>query len=241
MQKRGFEYRISTFNERIGFYGEEFSFSMVKRWFKENGIKLPQLCAIDAGTDTGILKNKKWKGSMFYFKFKELPEKIRKYTPEDIYYDRNVYTNAEKVLSSLKFEGRIMQELVFDVDADNIKCKNHGKEKVCNGCLKKALKFAVELERKIRKTFKKTFLVYSGRGFHVHVEDEEAFSLSFEGREALNKKLKKFPIDPWVSAGHIRLIRMPFSLNSLVSRIVIPLNRKNVFEESKTLPEFLKL
>ena len=40
----------------------------------------------------------------------------------------------------------------------------------------------------------------------------------------LNKKFLKYKIDPWVSYGEIRLIRLLYSLNSLCSRICTPIS-----------------
>ena len=232
-------YRISSLDERRGFYEKEFSVSKVKSWFKKNKIPFPQLCAVDAGSETGILIDKKLKGSMLYFPFSKLWQKVLKYIPEDVYYDRSVYKNPAKALRTLNFNNKLGQELVFDVDTDNIPCKFHKKELVCDICLRKALGFAKKIKKILLKEFKRVEIVYSGRGFHVHVFDKKAYSLDNKQRQKYNKKFVRFPIDPLVSRGNIRLIRMPFSLNSLVSRIVTPLDDKNRLN-NKTIPKFLK-
>lgn len=233
--KRDMQYRYSTITERKDFYEKEFSISKVKKWFKQNKIPLPQLCAIDAGSETGIILNKKNKDKMLYFEFKDLKKKIKKYVPEDIYYDRNRYKNPNKVLNSLNFSNPISQELVFDIDADNMHKKVNGKN------LRKTYKIALNMKKDLLKTkqFKNIKIVYSGRGFHLHILDKEAYFLTIKEREFLNKKLSKYPIDPWVSRGFIRLIRMPYSLNSLVSRIVTPINAKKSFISSETIPKFI--
>ena len=232
-------YRISSLDERRGFYEKEFSVSKVKSWFKKNKIPFPQLCAVDAGSETGILIDKKLKGSMLYFPFSKLWQKVLKYIPEDVYYDRSVYKNPAKALRTLNFNNKLGQELVFDVDTDNIPCKFHKKELVCDICLRKALGFDKKIKKILLKEFKRVEIVYSGRGFHVHVFDKKAYSLDNKQRQKYNKKFFRFPIDPWVSGGNIRLIRMPFSLNSLVSIIVTPLDDKNRLN-NKTIPKFLK-
>ena len=236
--KKEFPFRPTTLEEREKFYDKEFSIKKAKSWFK--GRKFPQICAIDAGGDTGIIKNKKLKGHMLYFPFKELKKKIKKYIPEDVYYDRSTYENPKRVLKSLNFKKFVSQELVFDIDADNVEC-NCGEEKICNSCIKKAYSWALRLKKDLGKKegFKKIKIVYSGRGFHVYVFDKRAHLLDIKERDPLVKKFKKYPIDEWVSRGYIRLIRMPYSLNALVSRIAIPISGKG-FNKIKTIPKFLK-
>ena len=240
MRKRAMEFRPSTLQERRRFYERVFSIEKVKRWFFRNGMKLPQLCAVDAGTETGIIINKKLKGQMLYFPFKNLIRKIKQYIPEDIYYDRSEYEDPDRVLKELKFNKFISQELVFDIDSDNIVCDCHNQEsKVCNFCLNQTFIWAKKMKKELGKEFKKIRIVYSGRGFHVHVLDRRAFLFSINERKSLNKKFAEYPIDPWVSGGHINLIRMPYSLNGLVSRKVIPIKNSLIFNKKETYPKFL--
>ena len=239
--KKSYDFRAASLYERREFYEKEFSVKKVKKWFKDNRMRLPQICAVDAGSETRIIIDKKLAGEMLYFKFSELKKKIKKYSPEDVYYDRNFYEDAEKKLKKLKLGEWAKQELVFDIDADNIKC-DHGKGKqICKKCLKKAYNWTLKMKKVLEEKFRfvKTRIVYSGRGFHIHVLDKRAFLLSKEERQGLVKKLNKFPIDPWVSRGYIELIRLPYSLNGLVSRKVIPLSITNKFNEKRTIPKFL--
>ncbi len=51
-------------------------------------------------------------------------------------------------------------------------------------------------------------------------------------------------MDEWVPSGGMRLIRLPYSLNGLVSRTVIPLakNELGIFDpitDERTIPRFL--
>lgn len=227
-----YPFRPATLAERRAFYEKEFSIRKLKAYFKG---KPPQLCALDAGTETGIIINKKLKGFMLYCKFENLMEKIRQYVPEDVYYDRNRYGDPEEALRTLKFNQWMTQELVFDVDTDNIRCTCR---KVCDTCLTNAYREALKLNGELHKKFQHTKILYSGRGFHIHVLDKSAYKLSIPEREQLNKRFGKFPIDPWVSRGYIRLIRMPYSLNALVSRTVVPIRKK---PGNETVPKFLKL
>jgi len=239
--KKRLPLRPSTLAEREEFYKNEFSISKVKAWFKKNKIPLPQVCALDPGSETDTIKDPKLKGYMLYFPFRELKKQIRKYAPEDLYYDRSTYKDPEKFLKNIRFHPFIKQELVFDVDSDNIPCTHPKKEQVCNICIKKAFGYAKKLKSDLEKIYKKVILVYSGRGFHLHILDQEAYHLSIEERQALNEKFKKYPFDPWVTRGKttIRLMRMPHSLNSLVSRKVTPIENNN-FKDEKSIPRFLK-
>lgn len=231
------EFRVSKLVERKEFYEKEFDLGKVVKWFKDSGMKLPQLCAVDAGSDTEIIVNKKLKNVMLYFPFKEIKEKIKKYIPEDVYYDRNIYTNPEKVLKKLKFKNHIAQELAFDIDANNIE-KNCKKREICNSQIDLAFEWAKKMKKELEKDFENVEIIYSGRGFHLHVLDKKAFLLSVKERRALNEKFSNFPIDEWVSGGFIRLIRMPYTLNALVSRKVVPVDGLK-FEKEKAYPEFL--
>jgi len=235
--EKGKIFRASTLKEREEFYEKEFDLEIVIKWFREKGMKLPQLCAVDAGTETGIIVNKKMSGILFYFKFEELKEKIKKYVPEDIYYDRNIYTNPEEILDTLNFNNPISQELAFDIDADNLRCDCKNKN-ICDSCIDLAFEWAKKMKKELKREFKQVEIIYSGRGFHLHVFDKKAFLLNAKERELLNKKFSNFPIDKWVSGGYIRLIRLPYSLNGLVSRKVIPLKGLK-FEKEKSYPGFL--
>jgi len=230
-------FRPATLKEREEFYQKEFSVSKVKAWFKQNGLELPQLCAIDAGTDTKITKDKSWLGSLFYFPFSELEKQIKKYNPEDLYYDRNIYKNPGRILKTLKFNEWLTQELAFDIDTDNIKC-NHNKENVCNSCLERTYKYALSMKKELNNLgFKKVDIIYSGKGFHVSVLDKKAAALTIPERDKYNHLFKNYPIDPWVSRGYIHLLRMPYSLHGVISRKVTPI-KKN-FNPEKTIPKFL--
>ncbi|MEM3074752.1 MAG: hypothetical protein QW727_02305 [Candidatus Pacearchaeota archaeon] len=234
------KFRTSILKERKEFYDNEFLLTNVKKWFEKNCLPFPQLCAVDAGSDTGIIINKKLKNKMLYFPFGKLLIKIKKYYPEDIYYDRNTYKNPQKSFNSLNFKNYLSQELVFDVDSSNIKCNHRKNEIVCSKCISKAYIYSIKMKKELEKKFSKVKIVYSGRGFHIHILDKEAFFLSKKTRLAMSKKFAvKFPIDEWVSSGNISLIRIPYSLNSLVSRIVIPLEKEK-FNERKTIPMFLR-
>lgn len=89
--------------------------------------------------------------------------------------------------------------------------------------------------------------MYSGRGFHIHVFDKEAYLLSIKQRTEIAERTKAegFAIDTWVTSGEMRLIRLPYSLHGMVSRLVLPLEKNEVKQfnpitDTRCLPLFLK-
>ncbi len=66
----------------------------------------------------------------------------------------------------------------------------HPKNKlVCNSCLQKAWQEtkAISSELKNRFNFRKIKIVYSGKGFHIHVQDKKADKLTKQERISLTK------------------------------------------------------
>lgn len=257
--------RPSSLKERESFYKKEFSLKRIENWL--HGRIKPQIFEIDVGTETKIARNKREIGKLFVFDLSKLSltkqltslkgtclEKL----PEDIYYDRNIYKNVSLVVKKKKYRNAIGtrnwlgQELAFDLDPENISCSCKKRKlpeifKFCENCLEGTKQKTLEMYEflKSKLNFEKVEIVYSGRGYHLHVFDRPAFKLNLKERSAINNKLKKFPIDPWVSRGHIRLIRLPYTLNALVSRVVLPLTRKELekfdpFSSEKAVPRFLK-
>jgi len=204
------------------------------------------------GTETKIIKDKSTTNKLINLRPKNLQKKLINYLPEDVYYDRNRYKDREIAIKKLNYRkifqdsNFLGQQLTFDIDPENIPCKCKSKyPKFCNICMQKAFKKGIELAEHLKQNFNKIGLVYSGRGIHVHVFDKQAFSLTIADRHKINKDLKKYHTDPWVSEGKIRLIRLPYSLNALVSRIVTPLTIKQASEfdpikTEQTIPRFIK-
>jgi DNA primase catalytic subunit len=104
---------------------------------------------------------------------------------------------------------------------------------------------AVGLLDELKSDYKRMKVTYSGRGFHIHVFDENAYRMSRKERGELADQIaKSFPIDEWVTEGESHLIRLPFSLNALVSRIVLPLEKKELdrfdpIKDGRCVPHFL--
>ncbi len=235
-----YKFRASTLEERKEFYEKEFDINKVNRWFRRK----PQLFAVDMGSETRIIKDKSKLNKMISLRPNNLRIKLINYLPEDVYYDRNIYKDSEECLRKLCFkkcfncDNFLGQELAFDVDSDNIPCSC--KKEFCSKCLPLAVDNGFRLADYLKNYFKNVEVVYSGRGAHVHVFDKKAYTLTVKEREELNKEVKQFYIDPWVSRGYIRLIRLPYSLNALVSRIVMPLKKKKILNYKESVPKFLQ-
>lgn len=247
------EYRIASLEEREEFYQKEFDAEKLFSWFKFR----PQFYAIDCGSESGVIKFPDKKGRIIMMppdlSKEDLKKKALKYLPEDFYYDRNVYADPAAWFKRNKFtkfwgvEGFLGQQFCVDVDAENIRKVDSMNKEDYTEVIKEAGRQALEIAEVLRKRwdFKDIGFVYSGRGFHVQTFDEKGIKLKISERNAINDSLKKFAIDRWVSGGHSKLMRLPFSLHGLVSRIVLPLKEDEVesFDPStdkRTIPEFLR-
>jgi DNA primase catalytic subunit len=243
--------RYSTLEERKQFYVEEFNFQKVTEWFT-SGLGNTKFAVI-MGRHTKIYPSK-YKDdattTIILDEFKSLEDlrhQILEFLPEAVYYDRNVYVKNDQIVG---------QELAFDLDPENIICPIHGtladKMKQHQGLSFCELEFdmvkheAMGLLDYLEETYSDLHVVYSGRGFHLHVLDPNAYKMSTKERLNLAKKVKQagFHIDEWVTSGEFRLIRLPFSLNGLVSRIALPLKKGELesfdaVHDERCLPKFL--
>lgn len=243
--------RYATLEERKRFYKSEFNLSKVAQWFEKCVGKVK--FAVIMGKHTMIYP-RKYRADVDttiiideYQSLSEVRDQLLEFLPESAYYDRNIYhTNNRKT----------GQELAFDLDPENITCPVHGsladKMKRHQGLsfcaleLKMAKEQALSLYEFLEKEFSDMRIVYSGRGFHIHIFDPEAYALSASARRELAQvvKAKGFGIDEWVTAGEMRLIRLPYSLHGLVSRMVVPiakseLERFNPVSDTRSIPKFL--
>jgi DNA primase catalytic subunit len=243
--------RYSTLKEREEFYSSEFNLGRVAEWFGESSGKVKFAAIIGRHTKIYPEKYKEDASTTIiideYQTLKDLQEQILEFLPEAVYYDRNVYDQNNQ---------KTGQQLAFDLDPENVVCPVHGTldDKMkrnpglgfCELELNLVKAEAIRLYEYLQKRFSDLRVVYSGRGFHIHVLDPEAYKLTAKQRLAVAEEIKKagFPIDVWVSSGEMRLIRLPYSLNGLVSRIVLPLSKKelesfNPIKDERCLPKFL--
>jgi DNA primase catalytic subunit len=244
--------RYATLQERKQFYTEEFNSQKVAEWFR-SGIGKTKFAVI-IGRHTKIYPEKYIEDASTtiiideYKNLEDLRQQIIEFLPEAVYYDRNIYNQKDQ---------KIGQELAFDIDPENITCPIHGtlanKMKrnqglsFCELELEMAKQEAIGLYKFLEKLFSEVKIVYSGRGFHMHVLDKQAYQMSTEERLALAQRVKinGFHIDEWVTSGEMRLIRLPWSLNGLVSRIVLPLTNDELesfdaVHDERCVPEFLR-
>ena len=243
--------RYATLEERKQFYTEEFSLEKVQGWLERHRGKVK--FAVIIGTHTKIYPEKYCEdaGTTIiideYQSLNEVQDYLTEFLPEAAYYDRNVYDSKDY---------KIGQELAFDLDPENVTCPIHGTlaDKMrrhqglsfCNLELELVKEQALSLYEYLEQHFSRMKIVYSGRGYHIHVFDPETYALSPKKRRQIARKVKEkgFKIDEWVTAGDMRFIRLPYSLHGLVSRIVIPvekseLDRFDPVHDKRCLPQFL--
>ncbi|MFA5572126.1 MAG: DNA primase [Crenarchaeota archaeon] len=243
--------RYATLAERKEFYTKEFKIGSLANWF---GDKMDRTkFALIMGKHTNIFLDKYKKDISTtiiidqYNGLTDIRKQIIDFLPEAVYYDRNRYDETGQ---------KIGQELAFDLDPENINCPIHGtlEDKIKRGQGLSFCKIELEMVRKktnklykyLEGTFSAMRIVYSGRGFHLHVLDECSYGLNTKQRLKLAREVKHagFPIDEWVTSGEHRLIRLPYSLNGLVSRIVLPLEKReierfNAIYDHRCIPKFL--
>jgi DNA primase catalytic subunit len=244
--------RYATIEERKRFYTEEFDLEKVAEWL---GKRLGRLkFAVIIGRHTRIFPEKYGEDANTtiiideYKNLSEVRDQIVEFLPESVYYDRNVYDDRGR---------KTGQELAFDLDPENITCPIHGglADKMKRGqglgfCeleLQMVKEQALSLHEHLEKEFSNLKIVYSGRGFHIHVFDQEAYLLKEKKRREKARIVKKkgFAIDEWVTVGEMRLIRLPYSLHGLVSRIVVPLEKGELerfdpVHDERCIPKFLR-
>lgn len=244
--------RPSTLEERKTFYTEEFNIDGVSGWLKDWFGKV--IFAVIIGRHTRIYPPEYEEDAATtilidnYRNLEDVRGWILEFLPESVYYDRNVYDE----------DGRIVgQELAFDLDPENLTCPIHGslEDKLrrhqglsfCEIELEMVKDETMRLYEELSKVFSDLRIVYSGRGFHIHVFDMEAFGLSPKERSNIAKKIREkgFMIDEWVTSGGMRLIRLPYSLHGMVSRIAIPVDVReletfNPIEDERCIPRFLR-
>jgi DNA primase catalytic subunit len=232
---------------------QEFNISNVEKWFKTIEGRIAFAVIIGRHTHIYPKKYKDDAGTTIiideYNNLDEVRNLIIEFLPESVYYDRNVYGNENKIIG---------QELAFDLDPENITCPIHGSlaEKMKRGqglgfCkleLQLVKEQALSLYEYLEKSFSLLKIVYSGRGYHIHVLDANAYKMTRKERCQIVKtvKAKGFPIDEWVTAGDMQLIRLPYSLHGLVSRIAMPLNFDELrsfdpISDVRCMPKFLNV
>lgn len=181
-----------------------------------------------------------------------------KYLPEGVYYDRNVYSSLQAARrSGLDYAHAwrsryfVGQELALDLDPENLDCPIHGDIETkmkrhqglsfCDWEFGEVRRQAVALFDELSAQWSDLRVVYSGRGFHIHVFDDEAFRLTRKERIRIARSLaERYALDEWVTSGEMRLIRLPGSLHGMVSRVVVPVSRGDLesfsYDDPRAVP-----
>ena len=243
--KLPFNMRSSTLLERQQFYNR-FDLKKARDWV---GRKLVYAVIIGRHSVIFPVEFKKEKDEPLiidkYKDLKDVKQQIIKFLPEGVYYDRNFYKDFSlchnhDLRNSWNWTNFDGQELAFDLDPENVTCPIHGTfaerlskgwglafcetefKIICNNTLK--------LHDKLKENFIDVRIVFSGRGFHIHVFDKDTRWLTRKERNDIATTYQEFGIDPWVSNGEMRLIRLPFSLNGISSRVVLPISASELAE-----------
>jgi DNA primase catalytic subunit len=236
--------RPATLQERREFYEREFRLDLVRRWFR--GWTRPIVFAVVIGRHTKIFPDRYRSERNHtilideYDTIRDVRRYCLEFLPEAVYYDRCVYRSWDDARRPHRIDElgeSFGQQLAFDIDPENFECPLHGTldDKMNKGqglsfCrleLQLAQEQALDLTEKLSGSFTEVRLVYSGRGFHVHVLDEDTFFWTRKQRLTLVRSLARrgYVTDEWVAGGSMRLIRLPHSLNGLVSRVTAPLSQ----------------
>jgi len=256
--------RPASLAERRRFYAEKMDYRAAATWMARP--KGGRVYALILGRHSGIYPRR-------FRHLKNVPlivddiEDVRglrpyllRYLPEGVYYDRNVYAPLETMRRahldyahawrSRFFRG---QELAFDLDPENLDCPIHGDIAAkmarhqglsfCDWEFEEIRRQAASLFDELKRRWSDLRVVYSGRGFHIHVFDDAAFQLTRKERATIAKRFaRRYAIDEWVTSGEMRLIRLPYSLHGMVSRIVIPVPRGRLgsfrYNDPKAVPHF---
>lgn len=243
--------RFSTLEERKEFYTQEFNPQQATQWLSNTLNRTKYAVIIGRHTKIFPEKYKQDADTTIiideYKTINDVQEQILEFLPEAVYYDRNLYDGNDRVIG---------QELAFDLDPENITCPIHGtladkmKRKqglsFCKVEMDMIKKETVALHEYLLKLFSDLRIVYSGRGFHIHVFDKESYNLNAKQRLNIAHQAKQegFHIDEWVTSGEYRLIRLPYSLNGIVSRKVLPLKKEEIesfdpIHDKRCMPTFL--
>lgn len=249
--------RPSTLEERKQFYSH-FDIKKARDWI---GRKVVYAVIIGRHSAIYLPEYKKDKDEPLiidnYRTLQDVLCNILKFLPEGVYYDRNYYKDFSlchnhDLRNAWNWKNFAGQELAFDLDPENVDCPIHGtlQERLnrgqglsfCKTEFKITCDNTVQLYDKLTENYTDVRIVFSGRGFHIHVFDKDARKLTQKEREEIAYLYHAFGIDSWVTSGEMRLIRLPYSLNGISSRIVMPLAVSQVTDfnpEWEALPDFI--
>lgn len=258
--------RPASLAERRRFYADDMDYEAAEHWFRS--FPGERIFALILGRHSGIYppRFRSLKNISLLVEdartVRELRPYLLKYLPEGVYYDRNAYVSVRGARQAnvdyahaWRSPWRAGQELAFDLDPENLDCPIHGdiQEKMrrhqglsfCDWEFEETRRQAGELNDVLSREWSRLSVVYSGRGFHVHVLDADAYALTKGERTAIARRYgKRFALDEWVTSGEMRLIRLPHSLHGMVSRLVAPVSRTGLerfgYNDSHAMPAFAR-
>jgi DNA primase catalytic subunit len=182
--------------------------------------------------------------------YEKLSSELRDFLPETVFYSRNVFDawtsndDCGTPREPWKCDGYVGQELVIDVDPENFR-RNSDTLSFGMDNFETAKNKTLELYETLG--FSKMKIVYSGRGFHVHILDKETFNWRTRQRLDFSRTLseKGFKNDEWVASGEYYMIRLPYSLHGLTGRTCIPLSKSQLesfdpINNKRCTPRFLR-
>jgi len=242
--------RPASLSERRAFFATRMDYDAASRWFA--GMPGEHVFALIIGRHSGVYPRRfrSLKNIPLLVEDVRDPKDLRpylmKYLPEGVYYDRNAYASVAAIRRAGVEYARAWrsrwfmgQELAFDLDPENLDCPIHGDIDAkmhrhqglsfCDWEFTEVRRQAAELHDDLAERWSDLSVVYSGRGFHIHVLDAEGFCLTKAERIRIAARFgRRYAIDEWVTSGEMRLIRMPYSLHGMVSRVVVPVPRRNL-------------
>ncbi|MFB6076792.1 MAG: hypothetical protein ABEK12_01525 [Candidatus Nanohaloarchaea archaeon] len=246
------EMRPATVEERQQFYRESFPMEEVRDRTARWDVFTP---VVDVGSESTRYRPrfKQFRDKLVrltdWETLDDLHDKIVEYAPEDLYY----VTTVEK---EDRIEINPEQELVFDLDPERVDCETCDRKRerlpspaadhvFCMDCFTDLARQTRQLAAFLRTHFDEMQIVYSGRGFHIHIADDAGFMMDREDRIELQTKVSgEFPVSR-VTTADDDLVRMPGSLHGLVSRVVTPIGIDDLDDpaaiiRSRSVPGFLR-
>lgn len=256
--------RPAALSERRLFFSRLMDYDAAERWFAS--FPGERVFALILGRHSGIYprRYRSLKNISLLVEdarsVRDLRPYLLKYLPEGVYYDRNAYASVEQARRGRLEYARawrsrwfLGQELAFDLDPENLDCPIHGniEDKMrrhqglsfCDWEFQETRRQAAELHDLLSREWSRLSVVYSGRGFHGHVLDEDAYGLTKAERTRVARRYgKRFALDEWVTSGEMRLVRLPYSLHGMVSRVVVPVPRGDLedfsYDDPRATPDF---
>lgn len=236
-----------TVEQRAAFYREELTPETVRPVIER--MDHPDI-VVDVGIDTTRYRpryrDRAKDGEMIriseYDGAAGLVEKLVEYAPEDVYYDRTVYGDAGQ--DNVVWQRPTGLEMVFDLDPElagvkqGDRLRGHIEDSLgsqysfTEACYEETAAKTRACWQTLDRHFDRIETYFSGRGFHIHVLDQEAAEMEeLERQELVDRMVKKFPIDAKVTAGEKEIIRLPGSLHGLTGRTVVPVTQRELHED----------